>query len=165
MKKLKKRQIFLGLVIAWCALFYHGVSIGYETDRSHEPQFKPWIGRVFRLNEPTVIHQLETWRYRLDRPTDHSLPPDQIKSFLADPKYFQAHGLNSADILRPGTLFKITKILDWSTWAGGPSLIIRAVLLTGPYDGKTVQDDYLFDHDWKGTEITGSKGNVLTQVY
>lgn len=160
---MKKRYIALAIFATWFLIFYYTLYIGWETNRSNEPNMKLWIGKSFQFNEAAFMYWTEGWYYDVDVPRHNGRLPRDLDGFRTNPAQYDRSRFSSIHLLEPGTQFKITKIVDVTTWAI-TSLDIKAVLLTGSHAGKTVLVTDLFNKDLRRTTIRGPKSDSLIQV-
>lgn len=158
---MKKRYKLLAVLTAWQMLFYYGIYIGWESDRSHEPNMKPWIGRSFQLDEPIFMYRTDGWYHELEIPRYDGQLPNDLDEFRAHPTEYGSTTFSSLYLLEPGTKFKIIKIVNSSTWVVGPYLDIKAIILSGPQADKKVLVTYLFDRNFKEKNISGPKSGIL----
>ena len=162
---MKKRYKFLIVLIAWETIFYYGLYIGWQSDRSYEPNLKKWIGKSFQLNEPVFMYRTSGWDHILEVPNHDGRLTRNFDEMRADPGRYNKEVFSSLFLLEPGTRFKIMKVFDRTTWSGGPHLDIKAKLLSGPQAGKKVLASYLFQHDLANTQIFGPRDNIsITQL-
>ena len=147
MSNLKKRYKLLISLIILFACFYYAIYFGWETDRSYEPGTRSWIGKSFRVEKPILMYHTDGWYHNLGTSKNNSLLPNNLDEFRMHPTDYNRI-FNSVYLIEPGARFKIIQVFDWSTWVG-TFLCIKAVLKSGPYAGKKVTVEDLFDTDRK----------------